>query len=257
MNRFLFPALVIASATIAASADAAVIRVPSASFVAGAGVITFDGSGTNPTYNPSDYGGGAGSPVVMTGGWFMGQSLSLTPGVDCPGGAPSACVIGSITGPLTLDPLSPNVFITGDGANPTSPVLSGTPTFNGPISVWFDIDQYGVGFDGGFFNAVGSTGIRAFDRAGNILGTVSNNDLGIEFLGLVTDNGLAQIAGVQLTLTGAEPAGFAIDNLRFGRVGQVVVPGAIPEPATWLQMIAGFGLVGAAMRHRRRAAAAS
>src|SRR3546814_13623029 len=80
--------------------------------------------------------------------------------------------------------------------------------------------------------------------------------LGIEFLGLVTDNGLAQIAGVQLTLTGAEPAGFAIDNLRFGRVGQVVVPGAIPEPATWMPLIAGFRLVGAAFRLPRRSTAA-
>ena len=81
----------------AVSAEAAVIRVPSASFVAGAGVITFDGSGTNPSYNPSDYGGGAGSPVVQTGGWFLGQSLSATPGVDCPGGAATACVVGSVS----------------------------------------------------------------------------------------------------------------------------------------------------------------
>src|SRR3546814_3981882 len=98
------------------------------------------------------------------------------------------------------------------------------------------VRNYLKGRDGDCANALlaaaGSTGIRAFDRAGNILGTVSNMGLGIEFLGLVTDNGLAQIAGVQLTLTGAEPAGFAIDNLRFGRVGQVVVPGAIPERAT-------------------------
>lgn len=257
MKHLLSSAMALTVAMTAVSAEAAVIRVPSASFVAGAGVITFDGSGTNPSYNPSDYGGGVGSPVVQTGGWFLGQSLSATPGVDCPGGAATACVVGSITGPLTLDPLSPDVFITGDGSNPTSPVLSGTPTFNGPISVWFDTDQFGVGFDGGFFNAAGSTGIRAFDRAGNILGTVSNMGLGIEFLGLVTDNGLAQIAGVQLTLTGAEPAGFAIDNLRFGRVGQVVVPGAIPEPATWMQLIAGFGLVGAALRLRRRSTVAA
>src|SRR3546814_18191628 len=77
---------------------------------------------------------------------------------------------------------------------------------------WFDTDQFGVGFDGGFFNAAGSPGIRAFDRAGNILGTVSNMGLGIEFLGLVTDNGLDQIAGVQLTLDGA--AGSAAGPVR-------------------------------------------
>lgn len=257
MKPFLGVAMAVALAGVAASANAAVIRVPAASFVAGSGVITFSGSGSNPTYAPADYGGGAGSPTVKTKGWFTGQSLSANPGVDCPGGAASACVVGNPTGPLTLDPSSPNVFITGDGANPTSPVLSGTPTFNGPIAVWFDVDQYGVGFDGGYFNAVGSTGITAFDRAGNILGTVSNEGLGIEFLGLVTNNGIAEIAGVFLDLVGPEPAGFAIDNLRFGKVGQVVVPGGVPEPATWLQMIAGFGLVGVAMRYSRKAKKAS
>src|SRR3546814_11873874 len=108
MKHLLSSTMALTFALTAVSAEASVIRVPSASFVAGAGVITFDGSGTNPSYNPSDYGGGAGSPVVQTGGWFLGQSLSATPGVDCPGGAASACVVGSITGPLTLDPLSPD-----------------------------------------------------------------------------------------------------------------------------------------------------
>src|SRR3546814_15525314 len=134
MTHLLSSTIALPVARTAGSAGAAGIRGPAASCVAGAGVSTFDGSGTNPSYNPSDYGGGAGSPVVQTGGWFLGQSLSATPGVDCPGGAASACVVGSITGPLTLDPLSPDVFITGDGSNPTSPVLSGTPTFNGPKS---------------------------------------------------------------------------------------------------------------------------
>src|SRR5690606_15342513 len=132
------------------------------------------------------------------------------PGVDCPGAAASACVVGSPTGSLALDPSSPNTFITGDGANPTSPVLSGSPLFSGPIAVLFDIDLAGVGFSGGFFDAVGSTGITAFARDGSLLGTVSNFGLGIDFLGLVTDDGTAQIAGVFLDLVGAEPAGFAI-----------------------------------------------
>jgi len=33
----------------------------------------------------------------------------------------------------------------------------------------------------------------------------------------------------------------------------VLAPGAVPEPATWAMMIAGFGLVGTAMRRRARA----
>jgi hypothetical protein len=112
------------------------------------------------------------------------------------------------------------------------------------------VDQLAVGFDGGFFNAIGSTGITAFDRAGNILGTIANTANGIEFLGIATTDGIARIAGVSLDLVGAEPAGFAIDNLRFGTPGQVTLPG-VPEPATWAMMIGGIGMVGGAMRRRR------
>ncbi len=224
-----------------------------ADFTAAAGVITFSefaGGTQNPTYLAADYGGGAGAPTVRFGGFFTGQSLSATPGADCPGAAASACVVGSPTGALSLDAASPVTFITGDGANPTSPVLSGRPTFNGPIAVLFDTDQAGVGFDGGFFNAAGSTGITAFARDGSLLGTVANTGLGIEFLGLVTNDGQNRIAGVFLDLVGAEPAGFAIDNLRFGVRGQVVTPG-IPEPTTWAMMILGFGAIGGSLRRRR------
>ena len=256
IHRTLLVVLSVAAASLATAANAGVIRVSAGDFVAGSGQITFSEFplGTNnPVYTPAIYGGGAGAPTVTFGGFFTGQSLSGNPGVDCPGAAATACVVGNPTGPLTLAVGSPATFITQDGANPTSPVLSGSPRFNGPIAVLFDTDQYGVGFDAGFFDAVGSTGITAFDRAGNLLGTVTNTGTGIEFLGLITDNNVAQIAGVFLDLVGSEPAGFAIDNLRFGLPGQVVNPG-VPEPASWAMLIAGFGLTGAALRRRRQPA---
>ncbi len=253
-KRAAVAALVVA-ASLASSASAAVVRVSESDFLAGAGLITFSefAVGTvNPTYAPTDYGGGAGSPTVTFDGWFVGQSLSATPGVDCPGAAATGCVVGSPTGPLTLDAAAPDTFISPDGANPTSPVLSGTPLFSGPIAVLFSEDQFGVGFDGGFFDAVGSTGITAFARDGTLLGTVSNLGLGIEFLGLVSAN--ADIAGVFLDLVGAEPAGFAIDNIRFGLRGQIIDPGGpspIPLPAAGWMLLAGIGGL-AAMRRRRR-----
>ncbi|PKP66895.1 MAG: PEP-CTERM sorting domain-containing protein, partial [Alphaproteobacteria bacterium HGW-Alphaproteobacteria-5] len=132
------------AASLASSASAAVVRVSESDFLAGAGLITFSefAVGTvNPTYAPADYGGGAGSPTVTFDGWFVGQSLSATPGVDCPGAAATGCVVGSPTGPLALDAAAPDTFISPDGANPTSPVLSGTPLFNGPIAVLFSEDQ--------------------------------------------------------------------------------------------------------------------
>lgn len=47
----------------------------------------------------------------------------------------------------------------------------------------------------------------------------------------------------------ADAAGYAIDT-RFGVSG---ASGAVPEPASWALMLGGFGLVGGALRSRRRA----
>lgn len=236
-----------------AQAQAGIVKVGVGAFTPSAGLITFSefALGTvNPTYNPSDYGGGVGSPVVKFEGYFSGQSLSATPGVDCPGGAASGCVSGAASSPLSLDAAAPDTRIVSDGANPTSPVLSGTPTFNGPIAILFSTLQAGVGLDGGFFNAIGGTAITAFDKDGNSLGTVKNEALGIEFLGLVTADGTEQIAGLLFSLVGAEPAGFGIDNVRFGKTGEVIVP--TPEPASIALL--GLGFAGLGWSRRRKAA---
>ena len=226
-------------------ATAGIIKVTEGDFEAGAGQITFSefALGTvNPFYVPGDYAGNAGDPDVNFAGWFDGQMLSLNSGVDCPGAAASACIVGTPTGPLSLDANSTDTFIANDGSNPTSPVLSGSPVFNGGIAVLFSTDQFGVGFDGGFFNAVGSTAITAFARDGSLIGSVSNTVLGVEFLGLVTDDQTASIAGVFLDLVGAEPAGFAIDNIRFGGVDDVRVED-VPEPSSLMLLVSAlFGL---------------
>jgi hypothetical protein len=243
-------------ALFAASAQAQIVRVSAADFTSEAGLITFSefALGTvNPTYAPASYGGDAGAPTVTFDGFFSGQAMG---GATC-GGAASGCVVGTPTGALSLDAASPNTSIVNDGANPTSPVLSGSPRFNGPISMLFSVDIAGVGLDGGFFDAIGGTAITAFARDGSVIGQVTNTGVGIEFLGLVTADGLDRIAGLQFSLVGPEPAGFAIDNLRFGTTGQVTVPGgpqvpAIPEPETYALMLAGLAAVAFVARRRRR-----
>jgi len=206
-----------------------VVRVDETAFQAGSGLITFSEvslGATNPVYTPADYGGGAGNPDVSFGGFFDGQSLGDA--ATCPpGAAVTGCVIGTPSSPLALDPASPQTFTVNDGANPTSPVLSGSPTFNGPVAILFDEDIAGVGLEGGFFDSVNSTSITAFSRTGQVLGSVLNEETGIEFLGLVTASGNNEIAGLLFSLAGAESAGFAIDNLRFGDAS-VVGPGPGP-----------------------------
>ena len=152
MKKFAFFAGILSASSLAslvfqAKVNAAIVKIDESAFTANAGLITFSefAQGTNnPTYSPNDYGGDPlTSPTVTFGGYYDGQSLGDA--ASCPPGARvSGCVIGTPTGTLALDSNSPATFITGDGANPTSPVLSGTPTFNGAFSVLFDRDLSGV-----------------------------------------------------------------------------------------------------------------
>ena len=177
------------------------------SFNEAATTITFSEGTNNPTYTLDV--DGLGEVVVSFGGAFTGQATSSVNGVV-------TLSDNTPTGPLTLDPNAPLTFITHDGSNPSSPVLSGSPIFNGPISVLFSKPVSAVGLDGGYFDSIGGTSITAYDADGNILGTVTNTSEGIEFFGLGNLAGDAQISGISFYITGNEPAGFAIDNLKIG-----------------------------------------
>ncbi len=46
-----------------------------------------------------------------------------------------------------------------------------------------------------------------------------------------------------------------VRQIRVGGIGNIPTGGVVPEPATWMMLIAGFGLVGSAMRRRRNTTA--
>jgi hypothetical protein len=113
-------------------------------------------------------------------------------------------------------------FITGDGANPTSPVLSGSPLFSGPIVGKFvlpgttsptTVNSFSL--DVGYINSPNSVAISAFGLGGALLKRVSASQAGINHI-TVNAGG---IASFRVEAVGNEPAGFAIDNVSFRRGG--------------------------------------
>lgn len=96
----------------------------------------------------------------------------------------------------------------------------------------------------GFFSEPDPFSIHSFTLSlsdGSSINGNFNGDAGAGFLGWVG----ASITGFTIS----SDVGFAIGDFYTGSVS------AIPEPASWLTMIAGFGLVGFAMRRRKAAAA--
>jgi hypothetical protein len=114
-------------------------------------------------------------------------------------------------------------------------------TFTTPVSnLSLEYDNYGATY-------LGDT-IKAYGLGGTLLETLSPTpgvaDFALETISF-TSSGISYVE-IQQPSNGWM---FAVDNIQFNG-------GAVPEPASWAMMIAGFGLVGAAMRRRATAVAA-
>jgi len=108
------------------------------------------------------------------------------------------------------------------------------------------VDPFNNALDGfttsfSIFNFDGLIKATAYDALGGILGTTQT------FNGALAFSGIGNISRVNLVSLDQDPT--TMDDLSFE--GVIGVGSAVPEPATWAMMLAGFGMAGAAMRRRQ------
>jgi hypothetical protein len=114
-----------------------------------------------------------------------------------------------------------------------------TPNLSAVGFYWGSIDTYNR------VDVLGAGGATLFTLSGS---TLINQNFGNQSLPSTNRRvtffaeGDEVITGLKFTSTGVA---FEIDD--------IAVAGVVPEPATWAMLIAGFGLVGAAMRRQRLA----
>ncbi len=111
-------------------------------------------------------------------------------------------------------------FITSDLANPTSPVLSGSPLFFGAITGTFVVPGstrpttvQAFTLDVGYIDAPNSVEVRYFDAQGRTIGSVL---VGLPGIITVEVTSAKNIRSFVVHTVGTEPAGFAIDNVLVG-----------------------------------------
>jgi hypothetical protein len=192
--------------------------------LAGLALAAVAGATHAATINFDD--GSAGSAV---GSFYSGVTFSANTFWTSNEGLPGS------SGLLGIDTNNPDPFIFG----PDTPVVAtfDTPTNHVKIT-GVDVGDAGLEID-------------AYDASNTLIGSnqVFGTGLGINsFFDVFVDLPLPNIASVHIFQPGSlgdsnpDSEGIILDNFEFS--------GGVPEPATWVMMIAGFGLAGAALRRR-------
>ncbi len=126
---------------------------------------------------------------------------------------------------------------------------------------------YRVSFDVGAFyvRGQGSYGDATVDLlidgalAGSFTNAMSLGSPGSDWqrfsYDFTADSPSVRLTFLSSTSLASSSLGVGLDNVTFDSLGGQAGGSAVPEPATWAMMIAGFGLAGAGLRRRRQAAA--
>ncbi len=121
--------------------------------------------------------------------------------------------------------------------------------------VWYRLDQQ-INFVSSVYGGDDQVAYRLFDAGGSQIGSTVTTSWDAGYLGSDRFYAGATLTPVdQLNFRTAfttPGTGFYIDDVSYSASNATA---AVPEPATWAMMIAGFGLVGGAMRRRKTAVA--
>lgn len=188
--------------------------------------------------------------IVPVGSRLSTAYLS-TNGVSFSSGSAFVAVVDHYFDPIAT-PTPPNIIA---GTNAAGQLDYGAPI----VAAFFNPASTGQKATTNFVSVLADrfplgTGIvtlEAYDLSGALLGTVTAPDTGPVGTG----------PSLSLAVSGIHSVRFFSNNLTVGfdnfEFGDLSVAGAVPEPATWTMLIAGFGMVGFTMRRRHGSLAAA
>ena len=219
MNRYLIASVALAASVSALSANAAVIDFETTAMGNSPGAFVPVAAQLSNQYKASlgvAFSSGAGYAAVVChcGATHSGQNI--------------------IGGTDSFGNLNYTQAITATFFNTADLSQGATTNF---AKIWLDFIPLGSG----------TVTFQAFDAFGALIGTTSTVDNG------VTQSLSFSLAGIRSVSFFSDNATVGFDDFEFGELTPIR-GGAVPEPATWAMMIAGFGLVGATLRNRRRMA---
>ncbi|MEP6786540.1 MAG: PEPxxWA-CTERM sorting domain-containing protein [Sphingomonadales bacterium] len=137
----------------------------------------------------------------------------------------------------SLGSSTPNFICSGRG---------GSINCTDPVFVAFASAVTNLSFTAVGDNVSGINGVVSVYNGATLLGTT--NIFGDNVFLTPYNVNLASYGAItRIEITTTDPAGLGYDDFTF----DVSNNGGVPEPATWAMMLAGFGVVGAAMRRRR------
>ncbi|MES2905105.1 MAG: PEPxxWA-CTERM sorting domain-containing protein [Pseudomonadota bacterium] len=184
---------------------------------------------------------------VAFGEHFAGQTVTPSGNFDVLSGTPMpglTLMAGAAGQNLTFFQAPPGPVLSGNGPAgfPVSDAIG-----EGAVSLLFSSDQAEFGFRlaGGHS---GTATIGFFRVDGTLIQSIALNNLPLTAaFGFLRDGGVADVRGI--SIWNEDLTGIGLAGLRHNVVSAIA---PVPEPSTWATMLAGFGMIGFALRRRRR-----